>query len=132
MIIDSSAWVEFFRKTRSPAAVAVREAIADPSSRLMTTDIVRLEILAGANEERPRKRMNSFLAGCEDVAQVPRADVDDAVVLFQACRARGESVRAPNDCLIAAIAIRCGVPVLHADRDFTVLARHSRLRVVPL
>src|ERR1700753_3582396 len=96
----------------------------------MTTDIIRLEILAGANDEAVRRRMNSLLAGCEDLAQVPRGDVDDAVALFQVCQARGESVRAPNDCLIAAIAVRAGVPVLHADRDFDVLARHTRLKGV--
>jgi hypothetical protein len=129
VIIDSSAWIEFFRTTESGAATAVRAAIENESSRLMTTDIIRLEILAGADDERLRKRMNSLLAGCEDVRQIPRSDVDDAVDLFQRCRLRGETVRAPNDCLIAAIAIRVGVPVLHADRDFDVLARFSRLRV---
>lgn len=130
MIIDSSAWIEFFRRTGSPTAVAVRSAIEDPSSRLMTTDIVRLEILAGADREEVRKRMNSLLAGCQDIAQIARADVDDAVELFQRCRTRGEGVRSPNDCLIAAIAVRVDVPVMHADRDFEVLARHTRLQVI--
>lgn len=31
------------------------------------------------------------------------------------------------DCLIGAIAIRHGVPVLHADADFATLARHTQL-----
>jgi predicted nucleic acid-binding protein len=34
-----------------------------------------------------------------------------------------------NDCLVAAIAIRNGVRVLHNDRDYEVLARHTPLRV---
>ena len=33
------------------------------------------------------------------------------------------------DCLIAAVAIEADVPVLHADTDFDVLARHTQLRV---
>jgi predicted nucleic acid-binding protein len=33
------------------------------------------------------------------------------------------------DCLIAAVAIRADAPVLHADTDFDVLARHTRLRL---
>jgi predicted nucleic acid-binding protein len=32
-------------------------------------------------------------------------------------------------CLIAAVAIRNDVPVLHHDADFDVLARHTPLRV---
>jgi predicted nucleic acid-binding protein len=130
VIIDFSAWAEFFRRTGSAVHHALRSTIADSSTRLMTTDVIRLEILAGAHDDSLRKRMNSLLAGCEDVQQIPRADVDDAVTLFQLCQARGETVRAPSDCLIAAIAIRVDVPVLHADRDFDVLARHGRLRVV--
>jgi predicted nucleic acid-binding protein len=33
------------------------------------------------------------------------------------------------DCLIGAIAIRADVPLLHADADFDLLARHTSLRV---
>jgi hypothetical protein len=33
------------------------------------------------------------------------------------------------DCLIAATAIRTSTPVLHADRDFETLARHTTLQI---
>jgi predicted nucleic acid-binding protein len=33
---------------------------------------------------------------------------------------------------VAAVAVRHDVPVLHRDRDFDVLARHTPLRVVPV
>ncbi len=33
------------------------------------------------------------------------------------------------DCLIAAVALRAGTPVLHKDVDFDVLARHTELRI---
>ena len=33
------------------------------------------------------------------------------------------------DCLIASVAIRAGVPVLHYDTDFDVLARHTALQI---
>jgi len=38
-------------------------------------------------------------------------------------------VRKMIDCLIAVPAIRADIPVLHADADFEVLARHTALRV---
>lgn len=130
MIIDSSAWIDFFRDRRTAVAIALRSAIRDTSTRLMTTDVIRLEILAGAEDDAVRQKINSLLAGCEDVAQLPRVDVDEAVELFRQCRKRGQTVRSPNDCLIAAIAIRVDVPVLHADQDFDVLARNTRLQTV--
>jgi predicted nucleic acid-binding protein len=36
-----------------------------------------------------------------------------------------------TDCLIAAVAITHGVPVLHADRDFDALAQVSDLVIDP-
>jgi len=131
VIVDSSAWIDYFRDRDTPVTAVLDHALADDRTPLMTTDVIRLEILAGAERDGVRRLMNRALAACEDVHQAPRADVDDAVALFQQCRRGGETVRSPVDCLIAAIAIRTGVPVLHNDADFDVLARHSRLQTVP-
>ena len=57
-------------------------------------------------------------------------DAEQAAVLHRACRRAGETPRSLNDCLIAAVALRHDVPVLHRDRDFTVLAQHTDLRLV--
>jgi predicted nucleic acid-binding protein len=93
----------------------------------MTTDVVRLEVLAG---ETTVDLLSAALDSCEDVMQVPRIDVTDAAEIYRACRRAGETIRSLNDCLIAAIAIRNDVPVLHNDRDFDVIRRYSDLRVV--
>jgi hypothetical protein len=41
-------------------------------------------------------------------------------------------VRGLADCLIAVPAINAGAPILHADRDFDAIARHTPLQVVAL
>jgi predicted nucleic acid-binding protein len=53
------------------------------------------------------------------------ADYELAAVLYRTCRTRGETVRKLIDCLIAAVAVRAGCEILHADADFEVLARHT-------
>jgi predicted nucleic acid-binding protein len=50
-------------------------------------------------------------------------DFEQAAAIYRRCRRSGETVRALTDCLVAAIAIRSGIDVLHADRDFDVIAR---------
>ena len=57
------------------------------------------------------------------------AHFEEAAALFRRCRREGETVRRLIDCLIAAIAIRSGVSVLHRDAGFDVLARHTELEV---
>ncbi len=59
------------------------------------------------------------------------ADYEEAAGLYRTCRRRGETVRRLVDCLIAAVTIRAGAGLLHADADFTVLARHTSLVVAP-
>jgi hypothetical protein len=61
--------------------------------------------------------------------RVTPEDYDHAASLYRVCRRRGETVRKLIDCLIAAVAIRSNAQLLHADRDFTVLARHTQLTV---
>ena len=57
------------------------------------------------------------------------AHFEEAAALFRRCRREGETARRLIDCLIAAVAIRSGVSVLHRDADFDVLARRTELEV---
>ena len=43
----------------------------------------------------------------------------------------GDTVRQLTDCLIAVATIKAGATVLHADRDFDAIARHSELQIEP-
>ncbi|HEV2852577.1 MAG TPA: PIN domain-containing protein [Thermoanaerobaculia bacterium] len=52
----------------------------------------------------------------------------EAAQLYRAARRSGITVRSGVDCVIAACAIRHGIPVLHYDRDFTLLAQVSSLK----
>ena len=52
--------------------------------------------------------------------------------VFHACRADGHPIRSLNDCLIAAVALRVGLPVGHRDADFERIAAVTGLTVVDL
>jgi predicted nucleic acid-binding protein len=85
-----------------------------------------MEVLAGARDERHLRDLRGLLARARILPTRP-ADYEDAAALYRACRRRGETVRKLMDCLIAVHAIRENIPLLHADADFDVLARHTGL-----
>ena len=89
-----------------------------------------MEVLAGARDERHLHDLRRLLA---QAALLPTksTDYDDAATLYRICRRQGETVRKLIDCLIASVAIRADVPILHNDADFDVLARHTELRIDP-
>ncbi len=125
ILIDTSAWVEFFRDTGSSVCNRVEVLL---ESEIATCDAVRMEVLAGARNERHLRSLQRLLAQAVVLPMGP-ADYDDAATLYRLCRREGETVRKLIDCLISAVAIRAGVPILHNDVDFDVLGRHTELRI---
>jgi predicted nucleic acid-binding protein len=123
ILVDTSAWVEFLRDTGSRACVRVDELLA---GEIATCHPIRMEVLAGARDERHLRDLRGLLARARILPTRP-ADYEDAAALYRACRRRGETVRKLMDCLIAVHAIRENIPLLHADADFDVLARHTGL-----
>ena len=124
ILIDTSAWVEFLRNTGSATCSRVDALLDD---EIAICDAIRMEVLAGARDERHLQSLRRLLALATVLPTEP-AHYDDAATLYRTCRQGGETVRKLIDCLIGAVAIRANMPVLHKDADFDVLARHSELK----
>lgn len=127
-LVDTSAWIEFLRGTRSACHLVVRNLI-EAETPLATTDVVVMELLAGARNETHANEIRRFLLGFTHLPIRGLADYEAASALYRDCRRRGFTPRALTDCLIAVIAIREGVAVLHRDRDYDGIARCSALRL---
>jgi predicted nucleic acid-binding protein len=127
ILADTSAWIAYQRDVDSPASAAVRDAIRSDS--IATTDAVLLELLAGMASDRV-EAWTGLLARAEHLAQLPWDDAITAAGIYRDCRRNGYTPRSLVDCLIAAVAIRHDVRLLHDDRDFDAIARHTALRVL--
>ena len=125
ILVDTSAWIEFLRDTASPVCERVDELLG---ADVAICEPVRMEVLAGARSDQHLRDLRGLLGRATLVA-TESTDYDDAAALYRTCRRRGETVRKLIDCLIAAVAIRTGLPILHADADFDTLSRHTRLQV---
>lgn len=128
VLVDTSVWIGFLRGGTGPEIDRLTEAIRDRT--VATTDVVLLEVLSGTTDEGEARRLRRMLAGAELLRQVSPLDAEQAGALYRACRRGGETPRSLNDCVVAAVAVRHDVPLLHRDRDFVVLARHTRLRTL--
>ncbi|WP_428122355.1 type II toxin-antitoxin system VapC family toxin [Candidatus Poriferisodalis sp.] len=127
VLVETSAWVAYLRDDHGRISDAVASALAGGA---LTCDAIRMELLAGARNEVHVARLRALL-GRAHVVPTNTIDYQRAALLYRTCRQSGSTVRNMINCLIAAIAIRNGAEVLHADRDFTALARHTQLRVHP-
>jgi predicted nucleic acid-binding protein len=123
ILVDTSAWIEFLRNTGSPSCLRVDALLG---AKLATCDPLVMEVLAGARDERQLRELRGLLARAAVISTLP-SDYEEAAALYRRCRRNGEPVRKLMACLIAAHALRARLPLLHADADFEVLARHTGL-----
>ncbi|HET8698189.1 MAG TPA: PIN domain nuclease [Gammaproteobacteria bacterium] len=125
ILIDTSAWVEFLRNTGSPVCERVDDLL---EARIATCDAVRMEVLAGARDQQHLEQLRRLLARAT-LLPTESIDFDAAAMLYRSCSAQGKTVRKLVDCLIAAVALRANVPVLHLDQDFTAIADVVNLKI---
>jgi predicted nucleic acid-binding protein len=128
ILVDSSAWIEFLRATGSSAHRRLRLALEEATA-LACTDVVLMEILAGARDDADRDRLRRLLYSVEFLAVEGPADYELAAELYRRCRSQGETPRKLTDCVIAAVAIRNDAKLLCEDSDFLAIARHTPLQI---
>jgi predicted nucleic acid-binding protein len=128
ILADSSAWIEYLRRTASAEAARMRTLVAD-RDELRITEVVVMELLAGEVRAEAHADLRRLLYRFQPLLANGLPDYEAAAELYRTCRRGGETIRKMNDCLIAAVAIRNDASVLHRDADFDVLARHTPLRI---
>lgn len=120
LVADTSAWIEYLRGTGSPTHLALRASVA--VGEVTLPEPVKAELLVGTRSNVELSELRRLLDGLEIELIHPRDDFDAAVDIHLRCRAVGVTPRGLVDCLIAAITQRCGLPLLHADKDLAAIA----------
>jgi len=123
VLVDTSVWIEVFRKAKP-----LRLEDHVEFDEVVTCLPVIQEVLQGFDKEEAFRSAREAMWALPVVeSPLGQPVVDEAVDLYRRARRAGLTVRSGVDCLIAACALRHGLTVLHADRDFTTLARISHL-----
>lgn len=128
IVVDTSVWIDFFRGTASPAVALFTSLITDDAG-IALTDVILTEILQGLRSESDVRKVERRLSPFEVLRLDNLDDFRRAAALYRTARRKGITICRTLDCLIAAVCIREGVALLHADADFDRLASCSPLRI---
>ncbi|KGN39139.1 type II toxin-antitoxin system VapC family toxin [Knoellia subterranea] len=131
-LFDTSVWIEFLRGTESPACQYVQARLLEDPGSIGVTEIVAMELLAGSTDELALAKVSQLVDSLTLIKIVPTLDFPAAAHLHRSARRSGRTVRKLQDCLIAAVAIRSEVTLVHRDADFEVIAAVAPLRTRPL
>lgn len=121
LLLDSSVWIDAQRGI-STAATQFVEA-RDEHEEIATTGVIFQEVLQGIRAEADYERMRKVLWSALILQPRELSTYEVAAQLYRAARTAGLTIRRPNDCLIAALALEHGALLVHNDRDFVHLAQ---------
>lgn len=128
ILVDTSAWVEFLRATGSKVHHAMTKLI-EKDAALATTDIVYMELLAGAKTEARAVELKRLLLRFDHLPVQGLDDYEGAAAIYRSCRRNGETPRQLSDCIVASVAMRADATLLHCDRDFDMISKWTELTV---
>jgi len=125
-LVDTSAWILALRKNFSPE---VKERIDHllKENTVITTGMVKLEILGGTKTESEFRRLKRRLDALDSV-DLDMSLWEESYDLAFKLRRKGITVPY-TDILIAACALQTGSTVVHADAHFNLMAGHISLKV---
>ena len=124
-LVDTSAWVEFFRRKGNPGTKE-RVARLIEYEQAAYTCPVRFELLSGVKPEEERDLLEAFRL----CAHVPfeTEDWTEAASLERELRSRGITVPR-NDLFVAAVGLRAGLAIACRDAHFDALRRGTGNRL---
>jgi predicted nucleic acid-binding protein len=121
LLVDSSVWIDRSLGLETQGTRFVDER--DGQEEIAVTGIIYQEVLQGARSDRGFEALREMLSAMLLLEPRELSTYEIAAILYRRARKAGLTVRKPNDCLIAALALEHGALLVHNDRDFVALAQ---------
>lgn len=126
VLVDTSAWLHALRKESVPAIKSrVDELLKD--NLVVTTPMVKLELLGGTRTDKEFRRLKAYLDALDDV-EIGDGEWERAYELSFNLRRKGLTIPY-TDILIAACALTAGLTLMHVDAHFDAISKQTGLKV---
>ncbi|MBJ6609396.1 MAG: PIN domain-containing protein [Candidatus Thiothrix moscowensis] len=134
-LVDTSLWIDYING-KEGEHIAFLDTLLQNPLVVGITDVIYMEILQGAENERHFTRFRDYFSS-QRFYQLQQAHIshEQAARIYFDCRRKGITVRSTIDCLIAQCAIENNLVLLHHDRDFkqmgTVISNLNQRHFLP-
>jgi predicted nucleic acid-binding protein len=128
IIFDTSVWINALNGQSSKTVdLLVSKTL---SNEVVLLPVIIQEILQGIKDDLQFEKIKANLSGFVILETKSTANAIGAAALYRNLRKNGLTIRKPNDCLIAFIAIDNDLELVHNDSDFDLIASSSTLKIL--
>ena len=130
MIFDSSVWIDYFNgknNTHTDLLDALLESY--DAVDVHVCPIIFQEVLQGIKRDEDHQQIKDLLFTCQFLYLDPYFVAEGASTIYRSLRTKGITIRKPNDCQIALYAIHFKLALVHSDKDFDKMVKHTALKV---
>jgi predicted nucleic acid-binding protein len=120
VLVDTSAWVEFFNGHASAEREAVSRLL-EGEDDVCTCGVIVAEVLQGLRRDTSRSQVEDLFTQMTFLETIGISPYVRAAALYRSLRKRGVTVRSTIDCLVAVLAEENGCAVLARDRDLSAI-----------
>lgn len=128
IVVDSSVWIDHFNGIETRETTILDGILG--TEPVLTGDLILAEVLQGFRNARDLRRAREALDTLMFESMVGRGIALASARNYRALRSRGVTVRKTIDMLIATFCMENEHHLLHADRDFAVIAEHLGLQTL--
>lgn len=128
VLVDTSVWINFFKANETTSSLFLKNNLSNII--IATCPVIVQEVLQGIVTDKDSRHINSYLNTLTRLIENSYELAEEAAKLYRELRKKGVTVRKPNDCLIATYAIRNHIVLLEDEKDFRLIAQHSKLKIV--
>lgn len=128
VIVDTSAWIEYFQDGEPTVADKVARCLAEDLVGI--GDLIFCEVMQGIYAPCRREEVQSLLFTLPQFEMVGFAIAERAATNYRLLRSRGVTIRKTIDILIGTFCAENSHGLVHYDRDFDLMAPHIGLQVL--
>jgi predicted nucleic acid-binding protein len=127
VIVDTSAWIEFFRDGEPSVVEKVDQCLE--RELVGIGDLIYCEVIQGIKSPQERNRVSSLLLSLPRYEMVGFKIAEKAAENYRILRSKGVTIRKTIDVIIATFCVETGMSLVHYDRDFNFMATPMQLNI---
>ena len=128
IVVDSSARIELLRGHGTAVASKLKAFVQQQDDQLLVGDIILLELLQGARDDRQAAGLERDLRRYQVVSMLDPDLAVCAASTYRTLRQKGVTTRKTADLIIGTYCLERGHQLLHDDRDFDPMVTHLGLQ----